>query len=268
MIAVVALGVIGPERPAEVSLYALLGGGDLSRLGATLALTRPAQQRLQQAGLGGRATVRFAGDPQRELLEELAGTTVDCLIVGWSAEVSVVDTIQALADADLADLIVVGGNWTAGEPGVSGPAASNAAVLADLSGTDAAAVAELAARMARHLRAPIHTLSAGRAGRAALEQLERAGYRTSPAGSPGGSPGGLPNGKTRTPAVEVAGAAGDGRVAVSVAGLGMGSGGLDVAVVAKVAAAVSLLLLIKGRSGERAALVERVALVGSTQVAD
>ena len=67
---------------------------------------------------------------------------------------------------------------------------------------------------------------------------------------------------------EVAGAAGDGRVAVSVAGLGMGSGGLDVAVVAKVAAAVSLLLLIKGRSGERAALVERVALVGSTQAAD
>ena len=57
-------------------------------------------------------------------------------------------------------------------------------------------------------------------------------------------------------------------MAVSVAGLGMGSGGLDVAVVAKVAAAVSLLLLIKGRSGERAALVERVALVGSTQAAD
>ncbi|MFN0026226.1 MAG: cation:proton antiporter [Acidimicrobiales bacterium] len=238
-----ALAAVGPERPAAVSIYALLEGNDLGRLSSVMAATQPGRRMIEAAGLTARVTVRFAGHAVEELIEELRGAAPDAVVVPWAAELSVVQTIQALADADLADLLVVAGppRTTSASPADPTHLATDpseaAAVIVDLRTGEAAAVAEHAARLARARRCGLVAISGARAGRNATEQLERAGFTVSVA------------------AAEQLRAEGH---APLVTGLVLGAGGLDVTVVATLSAATRPVTAVKGRLGERLPLAERV----------
>ncbi len=254
----IALAAVGPERPAVVSIYALMEGNELSRLSSVMAGIQPARRAIETAGVTARVTVRFAGNALQELLDELRGAAHDAVVVPWAAELSVVNTIQALADADLADLLVIAGPTLAPvgrDPG-AGPddrgdeRGGAAAIVVDLRSGEAPAVAEHGARLARSRHGALVAISSGRAGRNAVEQLERAGFSVS---------------AVAPDHVEGDGGANGGPL---VAGLLFGPGGIDVTVVATLSAATTPVLAVRGRLGERPPLAERVvAATASAPVA-
>ena len=105
-------------------------------------------------------------------------------------------------------------------------------------------------------------MSGNRAGRAAEEQLERAGFGPRH-GAGAAQAAGVTGGAAVTGG---AGGAVDASPAVTVVGLRLDTEVktrrhvLDVAAVAQAAAAVAPLLLVRGRQGERRTVAERVAL--------
>lgn len=255
--AAAALAAIGSERPAVVSMYALLEGNELGEMSSVMAATQPARRMIEAAGVTARVTVRFAGDPVTEVLEELRGAAPDAVVVPWAAELAVVQTIQALVEADLADVLVVAGPpMTATGPSdparPSDPVGSArdvgdigpSPVLVDLRAGDAPAVAEHAARLARSRSSQLLALSSARSGRAAIEQLERAGFTVSAV---------TPEEATAAEQRFI------GNPTPVVAALVLGPGGLEVAAVAMLSTAATPVMLVKGRLGERPPLAERVA---------
>lgn len=236
-----ASATLGADRPAEVTLLALLAGNDMARLGAALGAVQPVRRALEGEGLAVVSTVRFAGDPRREVLAELEAAPPDFVVLRWSAGEEALEAIRAVAVADVADVVVVAGHWPAAAPRAAGSDAP-VEVGADLDGQDALAVAEHAARWARALPARLVVQATGRAGRSAAEQLRRAGWGAHPE------------------------AAGGGGHAVELRGLGLAGDALDLPTVAAAAGASSPLLLVRGRQGERRPIAERVPFVADAGV--
>jgi len=228
-----ALAEIGPDRPAEVALYALLRSDQLAGLGGAMAATRPVRGLLEAAGVTVSATVRLAADPVAETRAELSGGGFDAVLVAWAPTEAAVTAIHGLATADLADLLVL-----AGPPAPGGPAAvpgTPAAVVAvDTGAGDAAAVTEHAARWARHLDASVAVAPGGRGARSAVDQLQRAGHPTAAVPDPGAG------------------------TAVTVRALSYDESGLSPGTIAAAAAATAPVVLVSGRQGERPPLHERV----------
>ncbi|MGE0727311.1 MAG: cation:proton antiporter [Acidimicrobiia bacterium] len=227
-----ALAAIGPDRPAEAVLLALLERDQLAGLGAAMAATQPVRAALERAGVGVSATVRLAGEPAAERLAELQAGRFDAVLVGWSAGAAELAELHALARADVADLLVVAGGPGAG-PDVDATA-PGAAVAADVRAGEAVAVAEHAARRARHGGLPLRVVGGGRAARGAAEQLQRAGYDVSVGDHSGAAH------------------------PITVRALLHDEAGLSAETVAAAASATSPLLLVAGRQGDRPALHERV----------
>lgn len=224
-----ALAAVGPERPVEVVLYALLGGDELARLGGAMAAAQPLRRQFERAGVGVSATVRLAGDPAAELALELAASPFDAIVVGWSSDAAALATLATLARADLADVVVVAG------PSV--PAVDM--VVVDTRHGDVAAVAEHGARWARHHAGALEVLGSGRSARTTAEHLQRAGYRA-----------------VTTDGAGPVHAADRGRL--TVRGLLLDAAGMTAETVAAAASASAPLLLVSARQGERPPLHERV----------
>jgi hypothetical protein len=203
-----------------------------------MAAAQPVRRLLQEAGIAVSATIRLAGDPVAETRAELAGGGFDAILAGWAPSEPALRSLADLAGADLADLLVLAGPPL--EPTSLPAAAATRPVRVDPTTGDPAAVTEHAARWARHLAAPVAVVAGGRATRTALEQLQRAGYRTTEPAD------------TEPPVL-------------SVQQLTVDEKGLTAATIAAAASATTPLVLVAGRQGERPPLHERVPLPAAAE---